>query len=132
MTVTVSTTRLNRIIRGVDDDVADVIATIAFAVERAAKERAPVDTGALRASIYTKLKRGGHEPTQWDGVVYVAIPDPDSDLEAIVGPTVEYAIVQELGGNTHAAHPYLLPAVEQVANQLEQFNGDFRRAVTGG
>lgn len=131
MSVTVNTVRLNRIIRNVDDDVADVIATIAFAVERLAKENAPVDTGALRASIYTKTKAGGHQPTQSDGVVYVDIPEPENDLVAIVGPTVEYGIWQELGTNSMAAQPFLLPAVEQIANNLERFHGDIGEALRG-
>lgn len=132
MSVTVNTIRLNRIIRASAGNVADVIATIAFAIERQAKVNAPVDTGALRSSIYTKLKHGGHQPDQRDGVVYVDIPEPDSELEAIVGPTVVYGINQELGSSHTAAQPYLSPAVEYVADNLEQFNGDMGRALTDG
>lgn len=132
MSVTVNTTRLNRIIHNVDGDVADVIATIAFAVERLAKENAPVDTGALRASIYTKTKAGGRQPTQSEGAVYVDIPEPENELEAIVGPTVEYGVFVELGSNRSPAQPYLLPAVEQIANSLDRFNGDLGRALSDG
>lgn len=129
MSVTVDTSRLNRILRSCDGDMADVIATVAFAIEREAKVRAPVDTGALRASIYTKLKQGGHQPTQREGAVYVDLPDPESELEAIVGPTVEYGIWQELGTNRMAAQPYLTPAVERIASQLERHYGDMGRAL---
>ena len=126
--VTVNTTRLNNIIRNVDGDVADVIATIAFAVERQAKLNAPVDTGALRASIYTKLKSGGHQPGQYDGVVYVDLPEPESELVAIVGPTTEYGIFVELGSSRRAATPYLQPAVDQITNDLDRFHSDLGRA----
>lgn len=130
--VTVNTVRLNNIIRNVDGNVADVIATIAFAVERQAKINAPVDTGALRSSIYTKLKHGGHQPDQRDGVVYVDIPEPKNELEAIVGPTTEYALWVELGTGRMAAQPYLLPAVEQVSADLDRFHGDMGRALSNG
>lgn len=132
MSVEVNTTRLNRIIRNVDGNMADVVATIGFAVERVAKELAPVDTGALRSSIYTKIKQGGHQPDQRDGVVYVDLPEPESELEAIVGPTVEYGIWLELGTDRMAAQPYLTPAVEQITNNLERFHGDIGRALTDG
>lgn len=134
MSVTVDTVRLNRIVRNVDGNMGDVIATIAFAIERQAKINATpfVDTDAHRSSIYAKLKAGGHQPDQRDGVVYVDIPEPESELEAIVGPTVEYGIWLELGTNHMAAQPYLLPAVEQIANDLEQHHGDMGRALTDG
>ena len=132
MSVEVDTSRLNRIIRRVDGNMAEVIATIGFAVERVAKELAPVDTGALRSSIYTKLKAGGHHPDQRDGVVYVDLPEPESDLEAVIGPTVEYGIWLELGTDRMAAQPYLTPAVEQIASNLERFHGDMGRALTDG
>jgi HK97 gp10 family phage protein len=132
MSVTVNTTRLNNIIRNVDGDMADVVATIAFAVERVAKTMAPVETGALKASIYAKLKKGGHQPTQFDGVVYVDLPEPESELEAIVGPTVEYGIYLELGTSRQSAQPYLTPAVEQITNSLERYRRDMRRALGDG
>ena len=131
MSVTVDTTRLNRIIQTCDGEMADVVATVAFAIERLAKMNAPVDTGALRSSIYTKTKQGGRQPAQRDGVVYVDLPEPESDLEAIVGPTVEYGIWQELGTSRNAAQPYLMPAVEQVTNDMERHHSAMGRALSG-
>lgn len=131
MSVTVDTTRLNRIIRTCDGEMADVIATVAFAIERIYKINVPVDTGATRSSTFTKLKRGGHQPAQRDGVVYVDLPEPQSDLEAIVGPTTEYAIDIELGTNRMAARPVLTQAVEQVTNDMERHHSAMGRALSG-
>ena len=132
MSVTVNTRRLDVIIRNAPGNVAEVIETIAFAVERRAKEMAPVDTGALKSSIFTKTKRGGRQPNQRDGVVYVDLPEPENDTQAIVGPTVDYGIWQELGTSRTAAQPYLVPAVEAVASSLERYRGDFGKALTDG
>lgn len=132
MSVQVDTSRLNRILRDVDGDMADVVRTVGFAIEREAKTVAPVDTGALRASIYTKTKAGGRAPAQWTGVVYVDLPEPHDQLEAIVGPSTEYSIYVELGTSRQAAQPYLTPAVESVARDIEHIiQPGTRRALEG-
>lgn len=71
-----------------------IVRGIAFAVEGAAKTLAPVDTGALRNSITTTVG--------------------DNGMTAEVGPTVEYAIYQELGTHKMAPRPFLGPAFEQM------------------
>jgi HK97 gp10 family phage protein len=77
-----------------------VIATYAFRIERTAKRLAPVDTGRLRASITTELKR----------------------LAAEVGTDVEYAPYQEFGTYKMDANPYLRPA-------LNKHKDDFIRSL---
>lgn len=132
MSVEVDTSKLNRILRSVDGDMADVVATVGFAIERVAKTLAPVDTGALHDSIYTKTKAGGRQPSQRAGVVYVDLPEPHSQLQVIVGPTVSYGIFLELGTGTQAAQPYLTPAVEQVTRDLDRhIRTGSRRALEG-
>lgn len=42
-----------------------------------------------------------------DGVIYVA------------GPTVEYAVVHELGNSQHEARPFMRPAAERVQTNLD-------------
>ena len=69
-------------------------------VERDAKENSPHDTGILRASITHKL-------------------DP-STLSATVGTNIEYAAVQELGGQHQSAHPYLYPALRDNKDNIKQ------------
>lgn len=95
----------------------------AFDVQGQAQNRAPVDTGALKASHYTVTRRGGDDlnavralvaQLAGPGVSVVAIPRPTDDLVAHVGPSVEYAIFQELGTSKMGAQPFLVPAVEAL------------------
>ncbi len=92
--VTVDVSGITRIAGQLDKRAADVIAKAALDVESDAKENAPVDTGALKASIFTEILSGG--------------------ATARVGPTVSYGIFQELGTHKMRAHPYLIPALERV------------------
>ena len=77
--------------------------------QRLARERAPVDTGYLRASIFT---REGAQGATWWG-------------EAQVG--AEYAYWVENGTSTQAPQPYMRPAHEQVrpvfVQMIEQMGG---------
>ena len=77
--------------------------------QRLARERAPVDTGYLRASIFT---REGAQGATWWG-------------EAQVG--AEYAYWVENGTSTQAPQPYMRPAHEQVrpvfVQMIEQTGG---------
>lgn len=81
-----------------------VINTYAYKIEHTAKRLAPVDTGRLRSSITTVLKR----------------------LAAEVGTDVEYAIYQEYGTRYHEAQPFLLPAFEQ---HLQDFYVSLKAAI---
>ena len=77
--------------------------------QRLARDRAPVDTGYLRASIFT---REGAQGATWWG-------------EAQVG--AEYAYWVENGTSTQAPQPYMRPAHEQVrpvfVQMIEQIGG---------
>lgn len=75
--------------------VREVVTATAYLIEGDAKMLAPVDTGALRASISTTIDAGIDEVT------------------AEVGPTVEYGIYQELGTSRMTAQPYLGPAFDR-------------------
>ncbi len=68
----------------------------AFDIEAKAKEKAPVDTGALMNAIAAEGE--GHD---W-----------------IVVSPAEYSIYQELGTRFMAARPFLVPALEEVAPSL--------------
>lgn len=60
-------------------------------VQRTAKDLAPVDTGALKGSIRTKMY-----PKQQSGVVYTLL---------------EYAPHQEFGTSKMKAQPFMIPAM---------------------
>jgi len=67
-------------------------------VETYAKDYAPVDTGALMASII--------------------VEEPVTPTEAFIGPSVEYAVHQEFGTSKMAAHPFLRPALDQHEGEI--------------
>ena len=77
--------------------------------QRVARERAPVDTGYLRASIFT---REGAQGATWWGEVQVG---------------AKYAYWVENGTSTQAPQPYMRPAHEQVrpvfVQMIEQVGG---------
>jgi HK97 gp10 family phage protein len=76
---------------------ARIVGRTAFLVEGGAKQRAAVDTGAMRNSI--KAEQIGE--LSWE-----------------VGPHVDYAWYQEFGTSRMAAHPFLIPAVEAQRGQF--------------
>ena len=81
-------------------DVADVAAKL---VEAGAKRRAPVDTGALRASIFTQ------------------IADVSATQASIdVGPAVHYAIHQEYGTRYMKVHPFMRPTLDEDKGEIQR------------
>lgn len=74
---------------------------VGLKIEAEAKKRCPVDTGRLRASINTQ-KTG--------------------KMQVQVGSNVEYAPYVEYGTSKMQAQPYLRPAVDQVLNNIHEFN----------
>jgi HK97 gp10 family phage protein len=98
----------------------------AFAIEFDAKQNAPVDTGALRASIYTSTnQRSGYDEAvaqavsramgEGDTLIQPApeAPQPEDELNAIVAVGVHYAPYVEFGTHKAPAQPFLTPAAEQ-------------------
>jgi len=75
-------------------------------VQAAAKRKAPVDTGRLRASITPEVRA-----------------TPGSGMRGVVGSIVKYAPYQELGTKRMAAHPYLYPAFEENKDRIVKIIG---------
>lgn len=83
---------------------AQVVRKTARDIEGTAKRLAPVDTGALRASIGTTIEGDGRF----------------SRMEAEIGPTVHYAPYLEFGTARSAPQPFLGPAFNQHADGYVQ------------
>jgi len=82
----------------VDNAVRDALNKTRFKIETTAKNKAPVDTGRLRASIYSKM---------------------NGDLSAIVGDGVQYGIYLEKGTRNQKPQPFLIPAVQAHKGEFE-------------
>lgn len=96
MSVTVSVTfdRFPEIAAALPGQTRAVVRKASFDVEGQAKNRAPVDTGALKNSISTEFE--------------------DNGLTGIIAPHVEYATFVEFGTRRMSAQPYMTPAAEAV------------------
>jgi len=115
--IKVDTAVLDRIIKELPERVERVGRKMAFVLEGYAKRNAPVDTGALRNSIYTVTKTSdgyGAAASGTKGRTTEEHPTPSGKIIANVGPCVDYAEFQEFGTSKMAAQPYMTPAVEQV------------------
>lgn len=122
--VTVDTSRLNRLLQEFPGNVDEAVRAIAFSIEGKAKIKAPIDTGALRASIYTRTKKVNGRDAAWTeardkqpGVALSELPQV-GEYEAVVGPSVDYAIHVEMGTSRRAATPYLVPAVRETEREM--------------
>lgn len=97
MTVTISVTfdKFPQIAAAMPERAGQVVRKASFDVEGQAKNRVPVDTGALKNSISTEFEDGG--------------------LTGIIAPHMEYAAYVEYGTKRMSAQPYMTPAAEAVA-----------------
>jgi len=91
--VKVNMKRLEALQNGLGPKAGAVLDKTAIDVEAGAKERAPVDTGALRSSLHTEK--------------------PDT-FKRIIADGVNYGVFNEYGTHKMGARPFLTPAVEIV------------------
>lgn len=96
MAVRLDTAKLDKIILTFPAESEEVVKAGAMAVKGYAASAAPVDTGALKASIDAQ---------------------PRGALLWHVADGVEYGIYQEFGTYRMAAHPFMIPAVERAQRQ---------------
>ncbi|TXH58139.1 MAG: hypothetical protein E6Q97_03040 [Desulfurellales bacterium] len=97
--ITLDTARLDVLAKSLDTNVNGALRSMAEQVKAIAANNAPYDTGALSNSIHA---------------------EEESQLLFIVADQVEYGIWQELGTSRIPARPFLTPAVEQVAGQIDK------------
>lgn len=82
-----------------DERVAQIVTDTVKDIQRGARQRAPVDTGALRNSIDVRFSDGGRS-----GMVYVG---------------VHYAGFVEFGTSRMAPQPYMTPAIEAALPKFQ-------------
>lgn len=124
----------------------------AMDISRIAKQNCPVDTGALRQSIYVSWIDQGQGETTYDLASAAAIAkNPNVHLlprtvplpgEALVGCAVDYWVFVEYGTSRQAAQPFITPAIEATRQVFMQrvgaaIRGDYqghlyRAALNGG
>lgn len=116
--------RIPALLKRERQEVDRIIREAAFEVEGLAKLAAPVDTGLLRASVYTVTSRSSNR-AEADANAQQIAPGVDLGMEptaqemtAVVTVGAEYGIYVELGSEKMGARPYLGPALEQVSQRL--------------
>lgn len=120
--VKLDTRRLNSIVNNIEDTTENFIKSIGFSVEARAKTKSPTDTSANKNSIYTSTKTEEHGR---DMSIANTLGRDSYNLprgtktKVYVGPSMSYSIHLEFGTNRMAARPYLIPALEEVASQLQ-------------
>lgn len=95
---------LKALSQALQDQVQRVIVATAFRIEADAKIACPVDTGALRASIFTTVQ----------------------PLEAVISVGMEYGPHVEFGTTRQVAQPFLYPAAEK---NKKYFEDEMKEAV---
>jgi len=112
--IVMDTTELDRIMSRLGINNEQMVRAIALDIEGDAKLNCPVDTGALRSSIFTKTAT--FDDTNWGNEDTEPLPNPPENV-AYVGPTVSYAEYVELGTSRQAAQPFLTPAAMAVSEK---------------
>lgn len=124
---------------------SEVIRSTAFLIQYEAQGRAPVDTGALRASIYVQTSEKDERPTALvDAEAKYQSPgksgefrfrempiapettQPDDRLHSIVAAGVGYAYWVEYGSRGGSGKPFMTPA---MAAAKPYFNSELAKAV---
>jgi HK97 gp10 family phage protein len=116
--------------------IAQVVRKTAFSVQAAAQQNAPVDTGYLQNSIYTRTSESSGfgqigTPTKPDSYAFPEVEAPPDDVTAYVAVAANYGIYQEYGTRYMPAQPFLTPAVELVRGDFEAALGSIEPTMKG-
>lgn len=130
-----------------DKAISQVVRKTAFDIQARAQANAPVDTGFLKASIYTvtwkssnygqgkRSKTGGKTKFTGTYELFPEIEKPYDDQTAYVAVGATYGEYVEYGTVHMPAQPYMTPAIEAVRPSFEAALGkieDKLREVRGG
>jgi HK97 gp10 family phage protein len=133
--IVIDTKEVDRVVANLGKNRDAIIRIIGFDIESAAKQLAPVDTSALRNSIYTETPEGNtfnvadsNAKGANSNVTTIQHPKPDEGF-VNVGPSVNYAEFVEFGTSRQAAQPYLVPAAESVSQKFN--SGERWKGLTG-
>ena len=108
MTVKLDTTVLDKMTANIRPKASQVVNKYGQIIAGSAAERAPLDTGALRNSLLSESKLR-------------------KQLLFILQDGVEYGIFQELGTHKMAAHPFVVPAMEDWRDRFGKAFGELFR-----
>lgn len=93
----------NKLKKAIPEAAEETVKTACLSIEKDAKSIVPVDTGALRDSINTKIEKNG------------------DDITGIVSTNQYYAGYVEHGTSKMAAKPYMKPAFDKNKDDIENF-----------
>lgn len=112
---------LDRLVGKTDSERDKSLREIGFAVQGRAAAAAPVDTGSLASSIYTRTpdRAANPPPVQNSEAPRVQLPKPPKGW-VYVGPSVEYGAYVEFGTKYMMAQPFLRPALNGVSDDLRK------------
>jgi len=133
--VVLDTKEVDRVMKALGMNRDAIVRTIGFDIESAAKQNAPVDTSAMRNSIYTETPEGNtfdvsssNALSKNPKVTTIQHPKPEKGF-VNVGPSVNYAEFVEFGTSKQSAQPYLVPAAESVSQKFN--SGERWKGLTG-
>lgn len=138
VTVRVASYRIPEVIQKLGINMRAAVDESADNLRSTAVQMAPRDTGALKESLYINngdqsdySQRAGSASSLNDDAIIVpeVRPEfvlslggnpPDSAYVSVIGSAVNYAIFQELGTRFMSPQPYMIPATEGEAANLER------------
>ena len=127
LTVRITRDRLGELSELMHENASKAVRATAFNIVLDAQSYAPVDTGAMKNSIYVVTDdESSYADASSDARVLNEIeilPEmdaPKDDLTAIVAVGAEYGLYVEMGTVRTSAQPYLEPAAELSREAFEQ------------
>jgi len=136
MTITVLSNRIPILLGLLVPRTHTAVIDTAEEIQNRANVLAPIDTGALRESIYVSSPDGSDYPERSGAAEArnpdaIIIPEVTSDFvisfaatdptfRAVVGSAVNYSIFQELGTRFMPPQSFMLPAIEVSADAFAE------------